>query len=79
MTRVSPYDNEFIQIKNIMIKTHFSTAGQLTSMMELSWNVPLSITCSSVLKASLYSLDETDITDSDGMAEIIDQDTNPYW
>ena len=76
ITRVSPYDNEFIQIKNIgendaffngwTININDGTLVECTIINNMFFSP----------QSTIVFAEDSDITDNDGMAEIITQDTN---
>ena len=76
ITRVSPYDNEFIQIKNIgendaffngwTININDGTLVECTIINNMFFSP----------QSTIVFAEDSDITDTDGMAEIIAQDTN---
>ena len=76
MTRVSPYDNEFIQIKNIGDKDAFFNGWTININDGVVYECTIINNMFFSPQSIIVFADETDITDSDGMAEIIDQDTN---
>ncbi|MED6338304.1 MAG: hypothetical protein VYC12_04680, partial [Candidatus Thermoplasmatota archaeon] len=76
ITRVSPYDNEFIQIKNIgendaffngwTININDGTLVECTIINNMFFSP----------QSTIVFAEDSDITDTNGMAEIIAQDTN---
>ena len=76
MTRVSPYDNEFIQIKNIGNKDAFLNGWTININDGVVYECTIMNNMFFSPQSTIVFADKSDITDSDGMAEIIDQDTN---
>ena len=76
MSRISPYDNEFIQIKNLgendaffngwTISINNGTVSECTIINNMFFGP----------QSTVVFAKSDDISDNDGMAEIIDQDTN---
>ena len=76
MTRISPYDNEFIQIKNIGDSDAFFNGWTISINDGVLYECTIINNMFFAPQSTIVFADDSDITDSDGMAEIIQQDTN---
>ena len=76
ITRVSPYNNEFIQIKNIGLKDAFLNGWTININDGILYECTIMNNMFFSSQSSIVFAEDTDITGSDGMSEIIQQDIN---
>ena len=76
MTRISPYDNEFIQIKNIGDNDAFLNGWTININDGTLYECTIINNMFFSPQSTIVFADSSDITDSDGMAEVISDDTN---
>lgn len=76
ITRVSPYSNEFIQIKNIGLKDAFLNGWTININDGTLYECTIISSTFFPPSSNIVLADDRDITDSDGMAELIAQDTS---
>ena len=76
ITRVSPYTNDFIQVKNIGQKDAFFNGWTIRINDGTLDECTISNNMFFGPQSSVVFAEDSDITDSDGMAEIVNQDIN---